>query len=470
MEAVAVPVVAPAVPVPDGTLYMDVTRLRLAGNDPAIKNNALCFVELIGVSHIIGIDGPRTRTLIPRFLIKAWGIMNLEKPVQRRVGPVVEKVRDVPVAVPEEGRLHELQPFMTREQKLGSSMPTWRQHLAQQMHSEWAALYAPYDCLLTGRRELPVLAGENQLDIDADARHKAALVQMEEYRKQVAQLIAPDVEPEPFVRPYTPAQRAALAYFAHDKHLTVRNEGEYNAARMYTLSQVLTGVVEALDCERGLQHYHRLVINAAKKHAIASDGSLSYYMRKKRAVEHTRWLLQRQRDSPDVTAAERENGIRWLAFLDVTEAGDQKLDDLADAFLLSLETTMSIYKKWFKRLRLQGLVFEQPLCFRPVTNADIEAARAAGTLAVNVPLTEPEPVRPKYARKRKAAVALEGGEGAAEEATEKGTPQKRRKKTTKKVEKKKAASDSEESTEDLSPAKKQLLVAVKSAINDMMEM
>ena len=375
---------------PTGTFYMDPACLRVAANDPGTVNNGMCLIELIGVSHVIGIDGPRTRTPIPRFVVLEWAVMNLEEPAVPNADAVDTS--------PEAGRLHEVQCFLSHESTLGTNMPTWRRHMVQQLHYQWPILDTPYKCGLTGRMELPVLARENQLDVSADARHREELDKMEEERKKLrafreTQLTTANAQ-----------LLDTLDYFCNFKKLTVRNDNEFNTARMYTLSEVLATCVSMRDImDDAKRRSRRVVINAAKKHAIASDKSLSYYMRKKRSVEHVRWLFERQCDAPDVTPAERANGIKWLAFMDKMEANGQKLDDLCDALLLAIEQAMRIHKKWYKRIVARDPGAVLPVCYRPVTNADMEAAREVGTLAVNPVLTEPEVPRPKYARKKPAA-------------------------------------------------------------------
>jgi hypothetical protein len=359
--------------------------IRVVAGDPGIVNYGAALVELLGVSSELVLSEDKRhveRLPVPHFRILALGILNLDVD-DREMLPDGD--------ADERGRLNELYTHMSSEKAVNVGLGKYRTQLVRTVAGagEWDDIFKRYRCETTGRMELPVFAHENQLDITSiDPKEKGRDDEYKALRAAVAgKLKAQDEKertspnasgsvrvgeamvelvPKPL---YGPEVRQALDLFASGK-LKYPPRDEFNKARMYTLGNAFAAAVQARDCvENPAGMRDRLVINAAKKHAIASDRSLSYPERKRRAVELVYAMLREQTTNPLASAEERANGTRWIAWFDATAESGQKLDDAADAVLLGLEVSMSVYKKWIKKIAVPagGTL---PACYAPITAAD----------------------------------------------------------------------------------------------------
>lgn len=341
-------------------LYMDETHIEGFGHDAGIRNPAFCLGTLIGVSNIIGLDGPRTRTLIPRFLIEQWAVSDLENfPLE----PYWDEE-------PQPPNVLKLSDLLDKPET--KSLPTWRTALVNLLVSgKWEGLFETYYCPLTKRHELPAVGIENQLDASENIKWKkefAILKSNQETLRAFLESPASDHLPT--------AVRKAIDEMANDNKIIIRDPDEFNRQRMYLLTQVLMSSIQSVDMIKNKNEADaippRYVTNHAKKFGLPSDGSLTYAERKEKAIEITRELLQRQRDSPDVTERERANGRRWLKFLDETEESGQKLDDLCDAFLDMIDLLLQIFQDFFREAKKGDNPPPMPRCLSPVTNKEIE--------------------------------------------------------------------------------------------------
>lgn len=331
--------------------------LRVAAGDPGFKNHGLCVIELTHVDSVVGVQGPRTRTPVPCFKILFLDTLNL-------VAAVPGKIR---ASDADHGALAKLHSAMTSAKPDHNNLPLWREHLAQHIVAECPILFERYDCELTGKRELPVLANENQLDVTGEGASP-------EERAEFVVLARATAQAEAFATAREQTSALAwvrdLVHLAGNGRLQLKQKDDFQRGRMYTLSQIFAGVVEGVDELKRPGMRDRLVINAAKKHAIASDHTLTYAQRKAAAVNLMFDMLEGQANDTQSSADERQNGIKWLAFLRARKAAGQKLDDMADAFLLAIAVALKVHKK-FTKLHNPGVVLS---CYAPVTNAEIEAA------------------------------------------------------------------------------------------------
>jgi hypothetical protein len=336
-------------------------RIRVSAGDPGFKNHGLCVIELTHVDSVVGMQGPRTRTPVPCFNILYLDTLNLVPAVP---GAVENSASD---AANDRGRLTKLLSFMSSDKSDNNNLPLWREHLAQQVVSQCPVLFEQYECPLTGKRELPVLAIENQLDVTGEGaspeeRNEAALI------RRAAEYVAEfDTAKEELTRlPWL----ADLMGLVRRNRLQLKPKDDFQRGRMYTLSQILAGLVEAVDEVQRPGMRDRLVINAAKKHAIASDNTLTYAQRKQAAVDLMFNMLEGQANDVSSSDEERANGVKWLAFLRERKASGQKLDDMADAFLLAISVALKVHKKYTKKFNASAVL----ACYAPVTNTDIETA------------------------------------------------------------------------------------------------
>jgi hypothetical protein len=353
-------------------------RLRVAAGDPGIRNYGFCVIELTHVDSIVGVEGPRTRTPVPRFRILHWEVMDLmngaiayasdgssSSSSSAESSDESTQERKLPEPVRVTGLLGSLHAMLTSDKPDANNMPMWRHNLAVRMARACPVLLERYACTLTGREELPVIALENQLDV---AVEKFSPEERAEWAKlQHATALAKAMSPDARHHDLEPWLADIVDLLARSR-LELKRGSDFIKARMYTLSQVLAGAVESLDARNGDED--RLIINSAKKHAIASDGSRSYAQRKADAIALTFAMLKEQRDSATSTPEERAHAKKWLAFLADQKEDGQKLDDLCDAFLMAVAVALKVHKKYAKK------VYKGPVmpCYAPVTNAELAAA------------------------------------------------------------------------------------------------
>lgn len=366
-------------------------RIRVAAGDPGIRNYGFCIIELTRVDSIVGIEGPRTRTPVPRFRILHWEVMDLTAEPEMEYDANSDS-DDADAADAETGVLASLHAALTSQKAESNDMPRWRNNLARRIASTCPVLFERYNCDMTGRRELPVLALENQLDVAVDKRSGAERAEWKKLADAMdrAKALSPE-ERQQIQAPWL----ASVVDLLARKRVQLKRSDDFIKGRMYTLSQILAGSVETVDA-LSVQKSDRLVINSAKKHAIASDGAREYEQRKEEAIRVTREMLQEQRDSDDSSEEDRTHARKWLAFLGSQSNAGQKLDDLCDAFLMAIAVALKVHKKYAKNVH-KGAVMP---CYAPVTNADLAAA-ATKKAAPGVPIADA--AKPATKKRKRAA-------------------------------------------------------------------
>lgn len=311
--------------------------LRVVTIDPGIANFAMAIVDITHVST-------------PGLFEPSPGILKRE--IQAHVCPhvaTVVRLADLDSArrdeedsavrrnYPEDtlSRLDTLVDHF-RNATRGPAMPEWRRGLLALIERYRDLIFTPYWSTLTERFELPVLAMENQMDLVKPAGEE-----------------------------------------------TKNNYEGFNRARMYTLANITASIVEALDSstrqqsERTSVPQRRLIINAAAKHAIKSDGSLTYDQRKARAIVVAKEMLYNIRDNVAghetlmARDAARQLIIEWQHLASIK----QKLDDAADALLLAYDVAVKVHRRayltfWKKQITTTGAlstsVAERFSCYLPI--------------------------------------------------------------------------------------------------------